>query len=1099
MMGGPTGRPHALLDLPKSRVSRGRLVLRLSMPVASQQRPICVPDSWSMDIQQPEPELLDGLRLEFGDSGQRSVDFLMTAYGLLKLDEELFPRIGAAVAYCLREAMTSVLQSAVVEQPVTWADASRRVVEARERYEQAASLPGEDPEGALLDLLARISELEDFHRQEKLHEQRLIAVMIDRTGAVPLPADMGPVRSYQQLLDRLNTALHGSRPEGEAEQLWSECIAIFRQLFMPPEIRRIELEQLARSESPTDDERDDVCRRLVSPHDLRYFMNKVTSPAWLGVLGPTGVLDPPDAEAMWPAFPGVVRLGRDHHEEVTAWLEEMYGLHGATPRPAWDLARAALDIGGRALNLVLRAVRDHPEHSGILMLGDMAVEKFDASDELVESFADVLLNESSFSRLGYAEPLLRQICAGINEDSANRRVRLLRHKIGTVPDDSYSLQSLRWHSSGSVTDHDQFLGEDRFAALLLCLVDAIKRAWVWVPADELLDLLEGLPEVLVQRLRAWALGQAPNVDPDLLVEEIEQAISTRRPTGDDLALVDRAVKECEPSSYVERWRDALGPAPTIEKAGEASSAETVPLDWTRAVRWCTLLPDEVTAVWATARDIITAPYGPPDRSSLERSAGFESGSEQSPYSPEQLQSMDPDSAASMISLWRPGPDDWLVTAHKLAQTLESVVRDDPQRWLESPVRTVTKLHHPTYISHYLRAVAAVASERALPVGELIDVITLVRTRPWSPVALGDRGDYDSDWTDAQRAAIDLIKATAASGCTFDDRADDMWAILESEVTSCSDTPAPETDEERDPYHSAIDRRCTRALEAVLFLIDREYRATEMVRPQAVSLLDHGLRLTGRDGAEHRAVLASRIGFLRHVLPAWTEDNRDLLFGDQAPDGLGQKTVDQAIKRSYPNDWLLENFQAAVHSAVRREVDDALNHLLVAMLRGIPGYSAQTNVALLRHPPELASRSGEALGRLLSNGVPERRHLQIAAEFWSAMLQEATRDALLGFGWMSRVDAMDSELWADLTLETLRATGDRIDWSHGVAERVAAAPPGRTRLAIMNSLVRDQKDPWGSRRVIEAAVGILDSAQPLAATDEYRRLYRTLLERGAIDA
>ena len=234
----------------------------------------------------------------------------------------------------------------------------------------------------------------------------------------------------------------------------------------------------------------------------------MTSPAWLGVLGPTGVLDPPDAEAMWPAFPGVVRLGRDHHEEVTAWLEEMYGLNGATPRPAWDLARAALDIGGRALNLVLRAVRDHPEHSGILMLGDMAVEKLDASEERVESFADVLLNESSFSRLGYAEPLLRQICAGINEDSANRRVRLLRHKISTVPDDSHSLQNLRWHSPGSVTDHDQFLGEDRFAALLLCLVDTIKRAWVWVPADELLDLLEGLPEVLVQRLRAWALVQA---------------------------------------------------------------------------------------------------------------------------------------------------------------------------------------------------------------------------------------------------------------------------------------------------------------------------------------------------------------------------------------------------------------------------------------------------------------------------------------------------------------------------------------------------------------------------------------------------------------
>ena len=115
-------------------------------------------------------------------------------------------------------------------------------------------------------------------------------------------------------------------------------------------------------------------------------------------------------------------LGRDHPEEVTAWLKEMYVLHRATPRPAWDLARAALDIGGPALNLVLRAVQDHPEHSGILMLGDMAVERLDSSDALVESFADVLLNESSFSRLVHVESPLTQICIGINEENAHRRI-----------------------------------------------------------------------------------------------------------------------------------------------------------------------------------------------------------------------------------------------------------------------------------------------------------------------------------------------------------------------------------------------------------------------------------------------------------------------------------------------------------------------------------------------------------------------------------------------------------------------------------------------------------------------------------------------------
>ena len=612
----------------------------------------------SMDVRLPEPELLDGLRLEFGAHGERSVEFLMTAYGLLRLEGVSVPRMGAVVAYCLREAMMSILESAGVEQPVRWADASRRVVEARKRYEQAVGLSGEDTERALADLLARISELEDFHRRKGQHEQRLIAVMIDRTGAVPLSAVIEPVRAYQQLLSRLNAALHGPRAEVESVQLWSECTAIFQQLFTPPEIRRIELEHLAQVESPTHDERDDVRRRLVSPHDLRYFMNRVTSPAWLGVLGPTGVLDPPDGEAGWAAFSGVVRLGRDHQEEVTAWLEEMYDLHRATPVRAWDLARAALEVGGRALHLVLAALQEHPEHSGIVVLADMAVAKLDASDELVERFADVLLNEASFTTLTYAEPLLKQVCAGIDEGNARQRIGLLCRQIGTVPDESFGLQRLGWHSAGSITGHGRFLGGDRFAALLACLLDAIKRAWVWVPVAEMLGLLDGLPEVLVRRVRTWALGHAPDVGADLLVVEIERAISTRRPTGDDLAVVDRAVRECEASSYLERWRDALGPPPTVEQAGEARSAEAVPREWKRAVWWCALLPSAVTAGWATPRDILTAPHGPPNRSSLERDRGFESGSEQSPYSTEELQSMDPDSAASMISQWRPGPDDW---------------------------------------------------------------------------------------------------------------------------------------------------------------------------------------------------------------------------------------------------------------------------------------------------------------------------------------------------------------------------------------------------------------------------------------------------------
>ena len=235
----------------------------------------------SLELERPQPELLEGLRLEFGDSGRRAVEFLATAHDLLQVERGTAPRVWCAVAYCIREAMTSILSAAVVEPAATRKDVSRRVVEARDIYERAASLPGEDADGALGDLLARIGELDNLEGQESFNQKRLIAVMSARTGAEPLSSGTRPVHAYQDLLDRANNALHGSCSGVEAVHLWSECIALFRQLFIPPEIRNIELEQLARIESPTTEQQEAVCELLVTPQNLRYFFSKVASPVWL--------------------------------------------------------------------------------------------------------------------------------------------------------------------------------------------------------------------------------------------------------------------------------------------------------------------------------------------------------------------------------------------------------------------------------------------------------------------------------------------------------------------------------------------------------------------------------------------------------------------------------------------------------------------------------------------------------------------------------------------------------------------------------------------------------------------------------------------------
>ena len=78
-----------------------------------------------------------------------------------------------------------------------------------------------------------------------------------------------------------------------------------------------------------------------------------------------------------------------------------------------------------------------------------------------------------------------------------------------------------------------------------------------------------------------------------------------------------------------------------------------------------------------------------------------------------------------------------------------------------------------------------------------------------------------------------------------------------------------------------------------------------------------LWLEGFDGAQHRAIIASRLGFFRTIVPDWVEAKADALFGADAPDDLGQVTVDLALQWSRTSRWLLERFPTQVRDAVSR--------------------------------------------------------------------------------------------------------------------------------------------------------------------------------------
>jgi hypothetical protein len=283
---------------------------------------------------------------------------------------------------------------------------------------------------------------------------------------------------------------------------------------------------------------------------------------------------------------------------------------------------------------------------------------------------------------------------------------------------------------------------------------------------------------------------------------------------------------------------------------------------------------------------------------------------------------------------------------------------------------------------------------------------------------------------------------------------------------------------------------------VLSFVGHEYRTGGTVRPEALDLLSRVLVLEGTDGAEHRAIIGPRIAFLRHVAPDWVDEHREELFGRAAPAGLGQLTIDLALKWGQPNRWLLEQFPAAVRDAVRRDVDNALEQYLVAMLWRLPGFSVEEAAAFLRSKNKL-SAAGRALGRLLRPDDASPQHASLVGQFWTHALQGKTAETLTGFGWLSEISALDDDTWTDLTQRTLTATRGRTDWAHKVAARAAAQPPSTGALAILNQLVRGLEHDWDRQSVTELAAQALDQAKALADSAEYKRLRTTLLERGVL--
>ncbi|MFJ2831461.1 hypothetical protein ACIPC1_28515 [Streptomyces sp. NPDC087263] len=1047
-----------------------------------------------MDAPELEQALLDHLVDELNDEGRRATSFLRSARALIDLEDDSVPEHGSLVAYTLREAMKAIPSSqSVAGSGGEWKILSREVVEAKQRLLAAAELTEADRESSLQQLVSKIDSLDTFHKQDAIHQRRLIAVIVNRTGTQPFSAgEIAPISTYQKILGHLDRGLHSGITITAARALWRDSVNILRQLFTPPEVRLAELDELAALENPNDENIESLKQLVVSPYHLRRFLGQLDSPAWLTVLVETSLLDPPSEHQGWPVFAAVDNLKAEHSPQLAMILDQIARRSIHSEVATWYTARAALDISEHGHAILKLCLKKHPRSAPISSFASSAAEKADATGEFIEFVANIILNHSNWMHTkAYVKKFLEVYISGVNEENGLKRLKILAYRVSDAPKEEIET-ALFVLQNASLSDYPGEVSERRSLPVLLdALILCLKKLAGFVEYHELISHITPLPAPLQERSRSWILANSRNVDIQTISQELTTAIATRAPLADDEILIQRVVSEIPAHSYASAWKAALGDPPDIQELGAALAERNPKEEWLRAYRWSAFLPSEVSASWATTVAVISGAYGPPARRLEPIRPTFGFG--RSPISSEELAAMTPQGAAQWIANWSPSDSDFLVSARELGRALESAVSSGAREWSREPIVTASRLHHPTYIAHYLQGlVNGVSDITTESISQIVDLIELTRTHPWPVTALGNNDfDYDPTWRPTEHAGISLIKALAQSDLGFADRVDYVWSILQTEATDMSE-PSGVLSNSDDYLETAINRPFTRALEAVFSVISME-RKKSIVRDDGLRTIEALLTLTGREGAEARAIIAPRVRFISYVSPEWLEAIEPKLFGNESPSDLKQISIDLALQWGQPYSWLLEKYRGLVRDAVRRKVKNALAHYLIAMLWKARGYSPEETLNFLAENSTI-SEAGKNLGLTLRGQDDISDQASVAVDFWNAVIAKHPHD-LFGFGWMADVSAIADSDWNGIMLNTLLATQGKVDLPQSVAERASAQAQSKETLAILDALVRGLEEEWDRREVASYAKSSLLSAESLKETAEYRRLRNTLLERG----
>ena len=522
---------------------------------------------------------------------------------------------------------------------------SRDVIKAADRYNSAAEVQDEGAPRLLAELLRSINEVAHFHVEgEGRYRQELIAAIVRRAG-VPPSDGSGVVSAFQDLFGRLNGALHGDCSLSEAHEMFDECIGLIRQLFLPLDMRDGELRSLAAVNSPSPADVRNLQDLIGTPRHLALFVRNMATSQWLVQLDAAKVFDREPVEVWWTLAAAAERLGPAHAEVVSDLLTGLWQRNDENFERLQCIADAARRLGPPGALLLLKMLRRHQDNGAVVFASMQVTMQLEAAAPEVTDFVDLLLNEACWRHLHVPEKLTEPFVSAIDEHNALARLKVLCFKLRHPHPYDPLLSRLRCDPRGSLADDHGRAYPERSPALVTCLVSALRCAWEFVTTDEILIALEDLPEGLRERSRSWTLSQAPEVEPEVLFSEVERSIGIRLPTGDDVALVDRAVQALPADSVVERWQQALGDPPSPEEIEQSKASDSQPSELLRRADWVHLLPADVTSNWLAVMPLIADGFGIMRREKLTHRPRAVAFSVTSPLSGEELAALSPQRAA----------------------------------------------------------------------------------------------------------------------------------------------------------------------------------------------------------------------------------------------------------------------------------------------------------------------------------------------------------------------------------------------------------------------------------------------------------------------